>query len=206
MRTGAQPKAASGFTLLELVVALAVFATLSVMAYGGLSGSLRAGEVLEENARQRADLQRAIRLIEQDFRYPVVRPVRDQYGDPVASLLGTQRSIALTRAGWANPAAAPRSSLQRVEYRWQRGKLTRLQWASLDRSAATPVNERELLDGLERLTISYHRGGRWLDVWPPANGGPGPALPEALRVELEHPQFGAISRVFALDGGGGIGP
>ncbi|MEM7707042.1 MAG: type II secretion system minor pseudopilin GspJ [Pseudomonadota bacterium] len=204
MRTFAPRPASDGFTLLELVVALAVFATLSVMAYGGLGGSLRAGEALEESAQQRADLQRAIRLIEQDFRYPVARPVRDQYGDPVPSLLGTRRAIALTRAGWANPAAAPRSSLQRVEYRWQRGTLTRLQWASLDRSAATPVNERELLDGLERLSITYHRNGRWLDVWPPANGGPAPALPDALRVELEHPQFGAITRVFALDTVAGV--
>ncbi|MEM6573828.1 MAG: type II secretion system protein GspJ, partial [Pseudomonadota bacterium] len=79
-----------------------------------------------------------------------------------------------------------------------------LQWASLDRSAATPVSERGLLDGLERLSITYHRNGRWLDVWPPANGGPAPALPDALRVELEHPQFGAITRVFALDTVAGV--
>ena len=93
-----------------------------------------------------------------------------------------------------------------MEYRWQRGRLLRLQWASLDRSAATPVIERELLEELEQLTISYHLRGRWLDVWPPAGGTPAPDLPDALRIELEHPQFGAISRIFSLEPGPGAGP
>ncbi len=190
----------AGFTLLELVVALAVFATLAVMAYGGLSGTLRTDELLRQDAEQRADLQRAVRLIEQDFRYPIARGVRDQYGDRLPAMAGSRRSISLTRSGWANPAAAPRSDLQRVEYRWQRGSLMRLQWGSLDRSPATPALDRELIGQLTDMTLGFHLQGRWLDVWPPSGPGPFPALPEAIRISLVHEQAGQITRVFALDG------
>ncbi|MFK7955888.1 MAG: type II secretion system minor pseudopilin GspJ [Lysobacterales bacterium] len=189
----------NGFTLLELVIALAIFSTLSVLAYGGLSGSVKASNLLRIDADRRATLQRAVRLIEQDFRYPVARPVRDQYGDPIPAVVGNRRRISLTRGGWANPSAAPRSNLQRVEYRWQRGTLRRLQWASLDRSPATQAIDRQLLDNLSDFSLSFYHRGRWLDVWPPQGLEQPPPLPEALRIELVHEQAGQIARVFALD-------
>ncbi len=199
MTSVTDPSSSRGFTLLELVIALAIFATLSVLAYSGLSGSVRASNLLRNDADKRATLQRAVRLIEQDFRYPVARPVRDQYGDPIPAVVGTRRSISLTRGGWANPSAAPRSNLQRVEYRWQRGILRRLQWENLDRSPATQAIDRQLMDKLTDFSLDFYHRGRWLDVWPPQGVEEPPALPQALRIELVHEDAGQITRVFSLE-------
>ena len=69
-----------GFTLLELLVALAIFALVSVMAYGGLASVLDQQFATDEIAGQLARLQKTYLLLQRDFEQLVPRPVRDEYG------------------------------------------------------------------------------------------------------------------------------
>ncbi|NJN45980.1 MAG: type II secretion system minor pseudopilin GspJ [Candidatus Competibacteraceae bacterium] len=77
----------AGFTLLELLVALAVFAILSVMAYGGLRSVLFAEAAIEAEAQRLAQVQMAFHLLEQDITQIVSRSIRDEFGQQQAALL-----------------------------------------------------------------------------------------------------------------------
>jgi len=115
------PRHDSGFTLLELLVALAIFALLSVMAYAGLSTVLTANQVLETNMERLTEIQRSVTFLSRDIRQTVDRTIRDTYGDNKQPLIGASEFdtlgtpvIELTRTGYANPLGAKRSFLQRV--------------------------------------------------------------------------------------------
>jgi len=79
---------ARGFTLLELLVALAVFAIMSIAAYSGLRNVLFTRAAVEEQTRRLAAVQLAVFRLEQDIEQTVPRGIRDEYGEPQAALVG----------------------------------------------------------------------------------------------------------------------
>ena len=192
-----------GFTLLELLVALAVFALVSVMAYGGLATVLDQQFATEEVAEQLARLQKTYLVLQRDFEHFVPRPVRDEFGETLAPLLsGTQ--LQFTRGGWNNPAGHPRSSLRRVGYRLEEESLVRYAWSVLDRAQNSEPLEQPLLDGVTGIDTRYlDEGKEWHDSWPPetlvATGAQaGFSMPLAVEVQLEHERFGPITWLFQM--------
>jgi len=113
-------KFAVGFTLLELLVALTVFAVISVMAYSGLNTVITARLQIKQQAEQLANLQQIFIKLGRDIEQIVQRPIRNQYGDEESHIKGTLQQIEFTRSGWRNPAQQNRSSLQRVAYHLQK--------------------------------------------------------------------------------------
>ena len=193
---------ARGFTLLELVVALAIFAVMSTLAYSGLNATLRAREGLSSDSEQWRELQLAVAILDRDLRYISRRAIRDENGEQQDALRGRSTWFELTRAGWANPAGLPRASLQRVHYRWQSGPLQRLTWPVLDRTLGTDSQFEPLLESVERLEFRYLANGQWHDQWP-LPGRQGAAsdpdhLPEAISVVLAHETLGHIERLYQI--------
>ena len=74
--------ATRGFTLLELLVALAVFAIMATAAYSGLRSVLFTRAAVEEQSRRLAAVQMAVYRLEQDVEQTLARGIRDEYGDP----------------------------------------------------------------------------------------------------------------------------
>jgi general secretion pathway protein J len=192
-----------GFTLLELLVALAIFALVSVMAYGGLASVLDQQFATDEIAGQLARLQKTYLLLQRDFEQLVPRPVRDEYGDTQAPLLGDSQ-LQFTRGGWSNPAGHPRSSLRRVAYRLEDQELTRYAWSVLDRAQNSEPLEQPLLDGVTEIRSRYLvENDEWQDSWPPATvAATGDtetfSLPLAVEIQLEHERFGLVTWLFQM--------
>ena len=126
-----------GFTLLEILVAMAIFGIVSYMSYSGLDAVIRQHEIASESAYRLRNLQYAMRRIVQDFSQIQPRPIREETGEGhnFALMADTRTAdpMELTRAGWQNPLAHPRSSLQRVAYWVEEDVLIRAQWPVLDR-------------------------------------------------------------------------
>ena len=192
-----------GFTLLELLVALAIFALVSVMAYGGLASVLDQQFATDDIAAQLARLQKTYLLLQRDFEQVVPRPVRDEYGDTLAPLLGDSQ-LQFTRGGWSNPAGHPRSSLRRVAYRLEDQELTRYAWSVLDRAQNSEPLEQPLLDGVTEISSRYLvENDEWQDSWPPATvAAIGDtetfSLPLAVEIQLEHERFGVVTWLFQM--------
>lgn len=187
-----------GFTLLEVLVAVAVFAVASALAYGGLRGIVAAQAQGNEAKARLGRLQFAVSLIERDIASAARRGVRDAYGAPRPALEGEAARIELTRYGHANALALPRAEMERVSYLRRENRLLRLRWPSLDRAPGAHPVEDELLDGLDGLEIVYlDAQGREHRQWPPTRGST-EILPRAIRMTLDAQGFGDIHRVLEL--------
>ena len=195
---------ARGFTLLEVLVAISIFAVMGVMAYGGLQAVITQQEIARVNAERLREVQSAVREMARDLYQLQPRPVRDELGDGYrAAVIGDPRNryeIEMTRGGWSNPLAQPRAAIQRVAYRVEEGLLLRLHWFVPDHTLAEEPVEREMLTGVEELSFRYYgTNGEWLEEWPPPLTGADPAdLPLAVEFTLELDDWGEIRRVIEL--------
>ena len=201
---------ARGFTLLELLVALAVFAIMAAAAYGGLRNVMFTRAALEDENRRLGAVQMAFHRLEQDIEQTAPRGVRDEYGEPQPALSGgtlASEALALTRAGWDNPLGQPRANLQRVAYRLRDGRLWRLYWDVLDRGGPLEPREIVLLDRVRELRLRFlDPGNTWQTEWPPPTDPAGDgqekpdldALPRAVELSLTLEDWGEITRLLPL--------
>ena len=192
-----------GFTLLELLVALAIFSLIAVMAYGGLETVLKQQALTEENAESLAALQKTYLVMQRDIEQAVPRAIRDEFGDRQAPLLGTTM-FQLTRGGWNNPANQPRSTLQRVGYSLEDRQLIRYAWMVLDRAQDSAPTRQPLAADIESMQVRYlDDTGEWQEQWPPLQAGSNPLanptdFPRAVEMTLEHARFGTLTWLFQL--------
>lgn len=204
-----------GFTLLELLVALFIAAVMFAMGYGAISQALTSRDSLKEQQAHLLELQTAVRTLEQDFVQLAARPVRQAIGDEPAqpalqgAVPGTQPIVALTRAGWANPAGLQRPGLQRVAYFLENGTLRREHWNVLDPTLASTTTKRDLLRHVKSVTVRYLDINRqWVDQWPPATSCPTCKFSEqalrerplAVEITLDTENWGKIVRIIEIAG------
>lgn len=191
------------FTLIEVLVAMAVFAVLAAMAYGTLNQTLLSAEILNERMDRLQALQRTMRLLTDDLQQLAPRPVRDELGDNLRPALDTgfQSGFALelTRGGWSNPIVLPRSTLQRAAYRMEDDELVRYRWNTLDRTLSNEPISVALLDRVESIQFRFFQeDGEFTDQWPPLNQqGPLGARqrPRAVEIILRLEDEGEITRL-----------
>lgn len=194
----------AGFTLLELLVALSIFALLAAMAYGGLNTVLKTRRATDAQAERLTRLQQTFFWLERDIVQAIDRPVRDEFGDPQPAMIGVTLGdlrLQLTRNGWRNPIGRPRSDLQRVAWGLQDDRLMRYYWSVLDRAQDSKPLATEMLDGVDRLELRFlDQAGKWGEVWPAVNRGvtSSDSLPRAVEVTLETEREGRITRLFEV--------
>jgi general secretion pathway protein J len=201
-----------GFTLLEVLVALAVFAIMATAAYSGLRSVLFTRAAVEKENRRLAAVQLAVFRLEQDIEQTLSRGIRDEYGEPQPALRGGEllnEALILTRAGWDNPLGQPRSNLQRVAYRFGEGQLWRLHWNVLDRGGSVESRELLLLDQVREFRVRFlDQSDAWRNDWPPPAGSGADSnltsdpdtLPRAVEITLTLEDWGAITRLLPLPG------
>lgn len=192
----------TGFTLLELLIALSIFALISVVAFTGLQSSIDSRERTTAHADRLIRIQKAFNFLRQDLEQAVPRPVRDQLGDldPTNAFEQVPDGMVFTRGGRRNPLGLERSSLERLGYRLQDGRLVRSRWAALDQPPEPRVEELPLLEDVDAVSFRFlGPDKRWVEQWPPVNSaGQAAELPQAVEVTLELPDYGSINRIFLL--------
>lgn len=206
----------SGFTLLELLVAIGIFALMAAMAYGGLNNLLKNSQITDEHAARLTQLQTSFLWLGRDIEQIANRRIRDEYGDSQLALSSTEvglYQLEFTRGGWRNPVGRARSNLQRVAYSVRENQLIRFYWNVLDRAQDSKPLEVVLLDGVNRMELRFMSGSgsaqksgqgkqEWTDAWPSSALGTQPSddPPLAVEVILETEAEGRISRLFRVPG------
>ncbi len=197
-----------GFTLLEMLVALTVFALVSAMVYGGQVAVLKQKAGTERQALFLQQLQSAMLMLERDIGQHVLRSVRDDFGDsqpPMISADFGDYRLSLSRAGWQNPLNQPRSTLQRVAYGVVDETLLRYSWLTLDRAQGSEPYKVVLLQQVRDLQLRFlDQENKWSEQWPPYSSDNQPLLvmPRAVEVTLELEGWGSFRRVIPTAGGG----
>jgi general secretion pathway protein J len=193
----------NGFTLIEVLVALAVFGVLSVMAYMALGQTLSNADLLGERMQRLEAIQRTVRYLDSDLMQAAPRPVRGLLGDgyepAIRSSFGSEYALEVTHGGWSNPAGLPRGTLQRSAYRIEDDELIRYHWRVLDRTINNEPIQTVLLDGVESIVFRFlTTDGEGSEQWPPTNT-PGPAgfrlRPRGVEVVLTLTDEGEIRRL-----------
>ncbi len=188
-----------GFTLLELLVALAVFSTMAALAYGGLNSVVKTRTELVAQQQAFAQLVRAVSMLQRDLGEAAARPIRGNYGEPLPALAGDSATLEFTRTGYANPQAQQRSHLQRVVYRLDQATFQRGVYPALDRAPGTQVSYSDLGDGVKSIRFRYlDITNRWSDSWPPANFTRPDSLPRAVEFRLDTKDYGELTRIVEL--------
>jgi general secretion pathway protein J len=204
----ADPCACRGFTLLELLVALAIFGLLAAMSYSGLWTVLEQQSHTEQAADRLGELQKIYLIMQRDIEQIVPRTVRDEFGDQQLPLIGGD-TLRLTRGGWRNPAGRQRSTLQRIGYAYEEQQLVRYSWSVLDRAQDSEPLKLPLTEDVERMGLRYLDGNdAWKEQWPDTTDFVDneategllelPALPKAVEVTIEHKNFGTLVWLFQL--------
>src|SRR5262249_37120447 len=148
-------RTARGFTLLEMLVALAVFAVLGLMSSQMVTRVFDVHKVAIERGERLGDLQRALMMMQRDILEMSPRSVRDEMGDALPTMrLGSDIGIELTHDGWRNPLNQHRSEMQRVAYLTQNETLYRYYWNVLDRAEDTKPIVQELLHDVTAVEIT----------------------------------------------------
>lgn len=186
-----------GYTLVEVLVAVVVFAILSASAYVALDALSYAASGHRDRSEDFGALQVAVARLDADLRQLAARPVASAAGRTEPALAGEPRSLTGTRSGWTNPAGVKRSTLQR--FGWQRAgtELQRIRWPVTDRVDDSQLLTETVLPGIESLAFSYRdNAGGWQERWPPDESLA--RLPSAIEVVIDTRRFGRVRRVVVL--------
>jgi general secretion pathway protein J len=198
-----------GFTLIEVLVAIAIFAIVGVMALTGYTQLQKQTEYQQQRLQRVRDVQRAVQTLAQDLTQIEPRPIREPLGDQripaVVAGDSVEYKVEFTRAGWTNTAGLPRPTLQRVAYRLDQDGLWRDHWRVLDRTQTAEPVRHNLLKGVRSVTFRFMTASReWVDRWPEV--GVGNALeqerarPAAVEVTIELEDWGVIRRLVEVAG------
>lgn len=198
-------KSCHGLTLIELLVALAIFAILASLAYGGLNSVLNTREAVKEESTRLANVQRSFVRLARDLGQTSPRAIRDIHGDTQAAMQtgadtyeDAQVLIEFTVAGKRLLPGQQASSLQRVAYAVREKELLRLSWAVLDRAQDSEPYVTVLLSNIDKVAFRYLESrGEWLENWP-SSGSELQGLPVAVEISFEVEKWGMLRRVFLV--------
>lgn len=133
-----------GFTLIEMIVSLALFGLISVAGVGLVQAVMTTQERTSGRMERLADLQRAMFMMKSDL---------EQYAGNIALANGTLNFRRHTMTALGNQA---------ITYRLADGMMRR----SIGTGLGTARDQR-LLKGVDRLGIRVLApGGAWQDRWP----------------------------------------
>jgi general secretion pathway protein J len=200
-------KKARGFTLIEVLVSIAIFASLSLGAYQVLNQVQRSDALSMQRSAKLKELQRALVYLDNDFRQMALRQMRTNGELPSNLLIQWQdylldsdaKGVMFARSGWHNPQQQfPRGELSKVGYRIKEETLERVWWRYIDTPAGQEGVVLPLLSGVEEFELSFFDGQKWQTEWTKAY-----ALPQAVTLSLTLKEYGKIERIY-LTGGGSL--
>jgi len=199
-----------GFTLIEILVAMAIFTIIGLASTGVLNSVINSDQLSSERFEKLEELQRAMLTLERDILQMVPRKVRIN-SVPVSAVISGGEDVfdsdadglGFVRAGWHNPQMLlPRSTLQAVGYRIQEQQLQRLYGNYVDNVIGYEPKVKILLSDIEDFRVSFltkyeqlEEPGEWQETYS------SDALPIAISITIVSKTFGEIRREFMLANG-----
>lgn len=214
-----------GFTLIEVLIAMALTVVVASIAYSGLSAVLDSLDQTRQAMNRTSELSKALRMISRDVNQSVNRSIRDELGFTEPAMIGGDSyrgMLGLTRSGWMSMGSTPRSHLERVYYYLDDNTLYRMRSTVLDRSYRLDRDNPTvpgdgavaMLEGVTRFDVVFLSPelisslpsrpsdgtldtSRWLRDWG-VEGTPNQELPVALEIRLTIDGLGDMERVYVL--------
>ena len=196
---------AAGFTLVEALVALGLFALISLVGYRGLSAVIDGRQHLAQDETRWRDLDRVFSMWRSDLEAAVDRKARNNFGQADDSFMGDydpggklDAPLWWTRLGAPGADGLP-AAPQRIGWRLREHQLERLSWSSPDRGPRAEPAVLQVLGGVSALTLRYlwisSNGPGWDTRWrSPVHT----SLPRAVELTLDLSDGRHLVRTFDL--------
>lgn len=199
-----------GFTLIEILVAMAIFTIIGLASTGVLTSVINSDELSSERFAKLEELQRAMLTMERDILQIVPRTARVNSESANAVLSGGEDvldsdadGLAFVRVGWYNPQMLlPRSTLQAVGYRIHENQLQRLYGNYVDNVIGYEPKVKILMSDIEDFRVTFltntgqlEKPETWDETYASAT------LPIAISITIVSRTFGEIRREFMLANG-----
>ncbi len=197
-----------GFTLIEVLVALAIFAAIALISHRTLSSIFDTRERLDLQSTTLRDQALFFARLENDLLVLMPRAIRNGDGLSEAALVVSAATstaddavIVFTRAGFAagsGTSAAP----QRVGYRLKNNSIEMLLWDGLDHAPRAAPHVYPALKNIREfrwrvLPAASDNNAAWRLNWP-AGGAVASGAPAALEVTVTPADGAPLVRVFVL--------
>jgi len=189
----------TGFTLIEMLMALAVLSIVLAIGYGSLSQLLAQQIKLNSNHQQMRDLQVMTQLMEYDFAFASRRRIRNEYASRLAAFSGEPNQLRLTSSGRRMSKGIRQSRLQHIEYEFKNNSLRRLVWQALDGFRKEDQTVSISLVDIKGLKWQFlSPTGVWENTWPATGQGGNSSLPRAVQLNMELSKVGPMQQIFLL--------
>jgi general secretion pathway protein J len=144
-----------GYTLLEIMIALAVFAIVATISASAMYQAFDTRARVNVQAQQLNTIQLALSFITRDTEQIIERATLGNEMHSFAPFIGQANYVEFTRGGFVNPTQALRSTLQRVAYLCMNKKLIRRSWHHLDIPKRNQHEDRIIFDNVEACEFAY---------------------------------------------------
>lgn len=193
-----------GFTLLEVLIAMAIFAVIGLASNAILTSVLDSNQLSGERFEKLEKLQRAMLTLERDIQQAVPRTVRIQGESSGWTIKGGNGEfesdadgLGLVHSGWHNPQLMlARSTLQPVAYRLREGKLQRVYSNYVDNVIGYEPKVRDLLENIDDFQVRFYTSEE-----EPQETYTGTQLPKAVEITIQSQDFGQLTRLLLLTAG-----
>lgn len=196
-----------GFTLVELLVALFIFALVASLSMRFLYQTIESKTAIETRSEMLQEMRVARGFLKMDMLHIVYRPTRGRFGAIAKQSFDAetpkngQAFLSFVRSGASNPGNyQPKSQLQHVSYLFKDKKLVRRTRARLDPSAETPVLEQVILSDITALKVRYYVDGFWQNRLVTSENGT-VSLPKAVSMEITRDPYVKINNIFVVASG-----
>lgn len=198
-----------GFTLLEILIALLIFAVLATLTSTAMYHVFTTRTRVNEKADRLMALQLTMLTLQRDIEQITPRSIRGNEQHAFAPLIGLPNYLEFTREGFPNPGMLEkRSTLKRMALLCQKDQLIRRTWSVLDTPAREKFRDKVLLDGLTHCHFAYLN--KALQVLPQWRANllstqakprePIESLPKAIQCTLETEHSGKATLLFIIPG------
>ncbi|WP_133127305.1 GspJ family T2SS minor pseudopilin variant LspJ [Legionella nagasakiensis] len=195
-----------GYTLIEIMVALAVFAILAVLTSVAMYHAFNTRARVSFHADRLNELQLAVIMMTRDAEQAVNRPVREKEMHLIPSFVGQPYYFEFTRAGLVNPnGLEDRSTLKRIAFICHNQQLIRRSWSTLDEPKRKQYQDKILLNHLEACSFAYLTHNRqilseWHEHVVMQNQIKDP-MPIGIQLTLKLNNWGEMSLLFIIPEG-----
>ena len=186
----------NGFTLVEMLVALGIFALLAAAGVGVLRSSVDVQGAVDMRLTAISGIARLNAMLSSDLGQAVDRPSRAT-SDVRPAFVGDGNGMALVSGGRTNLDGAERSELQRIEWQSTSGKLQRTGFAAVDgtdEGLASPL-ARDIRSAAFRYRM---RDGSWNSSFTSTEQQP---FPTAVELTITPSAGAPVVMVFTVPAG-----